>query len=187
MITKKEKKLIAAGPAIMAMIYGVTSPTVEIYFMKLVSPEILAVSNILMIGLAAIIQSSIPNSTIKEIYRRNFTMIVSINVVLYCTISFLSTEYVVVRFLGFAVLSSISNNLWMVIMKDAVNRKINGIELTNWTSLSKSIELYGSLIGCCLALVVSKYLDINVAIFMQCLANILLGITDLKAFKSLIR
>ena len=85
----------------------------------------------------------------------------------------------------FAVLSAISNNLWMVIMKDAINRKIHGEELTNWTSISRSIELYGSLTGCCLALVVSQYLDIDVAIAMQCLANILLGITDLKAFKSI--
>ena len=185
MINKKDKKYLAIGPAIMALTYGLTAPTVQIYFMKLVSPEILAISNILMIGLAAIIQTSIPNKTIKELYRRNFSIIVVVNVVLYCTVSFLSTEYVVVRFLGFAVLSAISNNLWMVIMKDAINRKIHGEELTNWNSISRSIELYGSLTGCCLALMVSQYLDIDVAIAMQCLANILLGITDLKAFKSI--
>ena len=183
-MNKNLKIYLILGPTLMSFIYGFTSPIVEIYFMKLVSAQILAMANMLSIGLSAIIQTTVPCAWMKRIYINNFTMIVVVNVICFCSVSFLSTEYTIVRFLGFAILHAMSINLWVVILKDAINKVLSGEELTNWSSFSRSFELYGSLAGCALALVLTE-VNVFFCIFLQCVANIIMGYTDLVAFKKL--
>lgn len=182
---KKTKMLLLVGPSLMAMVFGLTSPIVEIYFMKLVSAKILALSNILGIGLAAVVQSTVPSAKIKRIYRQNAYKIIIFVTILFVTVSLLSTEYVEVRFLGFAVLNALTSSLWMVLIMDAVNRKIGGDELTNWNATASSFRLYASLIGCCLAIFVADIIPIDIAIWIQCFAITVYGLSDIFALKKL--
>ena len=64
------------------------------------------------------------------------------------------------------------------------NNTINGEELTIWQSLAKSCELYASLAGGLVILILGS-IDIEIAIAIQCLANLIMGLTDLRAKKLL--
>ena len=90
------------------------------------------------------------------------------------------------RFIGMAVINAISTTLWVCVMQNAINNSINGEELTIWQSLSKSYELYASLAGGLVILLIGD-MDIEVAIAIQCVANLVMGLTDLKARKLLIK
>lgn len=179
-MNKITKTYLIIGPTVMSFIYAVTSPIIQIYFMKLVSIEILSISNAITIALAAIVNSTVPSTTMKNIYRRYFFKIVIVDIICFCIISVMSVEYVTVRFIGFAIINAISTNLWMIVLKDAINHVLSGSELTNWTAFSTSFELYASLLGCILATFIG--LSIEVCILLQCAANILMGYSDLKAF-----
>lgn len=168
----------------MSFVYGLTIPAINIYFMQLVSLRVFAVANLLSIALDAIVNSTVPIDYIKKFYRDNFEFIIIIDVVCFVIISFLSVEYVNVRFIGFSILSAISSNLWCIIMRDSINNAVSGDELTSWTSFSKSITLYFSLAGSALAIYFTD-LDIVFCIGLQCAANIAMGYTDLKAFNML--
>ena len=72
----------------------------------------------------------------------------------------------------------------MVIIRSAINRKIDGDKLTTWQSYSESWNLYASLAGGAILLVYSD-VSIETAVAMQCIANLFMGITDIKAFSKL--
>ena len=63
---------------------------------------------------------------------------------------------------------------------------INGEELTIWQSLSNSYELYASLVGGLIILVLGT-MNIEIAIAIECMANLFMGLTDLKARKLLMQ
>jgi hypothetical protein len=178
------KKLLLAGPSVLSFIYALTSPIIQIYFMNLVSTQILAFSNLLSVGLAAFVNSTIPNQKIKQFYRDNFSLIIALDIISFCVISLLSVEYVNVRFIGFSIIEAISSNLWCIIMRDAINQVISGDNLTNWNSYSNSFCLWSSLGGGILAMIFTS-IDVNTCIAMQCVANIFMGATDYYAYKIL--
>ena len=184
-MTKQIKFLLLIGTSLMAFSFGLTSPIVEIFFMKLISPKILAVSNVLGIGLAAIIQSSIPSTKCKAFYRRNTYKIISIVIILFISVSVCSMEYAEVRFLGFAVLNALTTSLWAVLVMDAVNHKIKGDELTNWNATLASGKLYASLIGCVFAIFIADYIPIEPTIGLQCVSITIYGICDMLAIKKM--
>lgn len=69
-------------------------------------------------------------------------------------------------------------------MQNSINAVVKGTELTIWRSLARSCELYASLCGGLFILVLGS-LDIEVSIAIQCLANLTMGLTDLRARKLL--
>lgn len=184
-MNKRTKAMLLIGPVLSSFMFALTSPTIHIYFISQIGPSVLAVTNIVTVGLGAIVNSTIPNDRLKEMYRRNFTNIVIVDVICFVIISMLGIEYAVVRFIGLAVLNAVSATLWTIIMRNAVNRKINGDELTNWESFSDSIVLYGSLIGGLIAFLFSDEMNVEMCVLGQCLANLIFGIADIKAFKRL--
>ena len=180
---KITKLYVLIGPVIISFIFAMTSPTVQIYFIKMVSPELLAISNMLAVGIAAVVNSTIPNDKLKTIYSNNFKLIVIIDVVFFTIISYGGLLDVSIRFIGFAILNAISTTLWFTVMSNAINNKIAGGELTNWNAFSKSLELYGSLAGCIVAICFD--FDVTTCLILQCIANCFMGCTDLIAFKRL--
>ena len=60
-----------------------------------------------------------------------------------------------------------------------------GKELTIWQSLASSYKLYASLAGGLVILILGS-IDIEIAIAIQCIANLIMGLADLKARKLLL-
>ena len=180
-MSNKRKFYLLSGPVLVSFIFALTSPIIQIYFVSRVSTEIFATANMLSTGLAALVNSSVAVDRIMRWYKKHFYSIVIIDLLCFCIVSFLSTEYITVRFLGLAILNAVSTNLWCVLMRNAVNNIIKGDSLTRWESFESAWNLGGQFFGAALAI---YFIDIplELCIGLQCIANIIMGTTDYKAW-----
>lgn len=185
-MNNKQKIWLLIGPVEFSFVIALTSPVIQIYFMKLINPNVLAISNMLSVGLAAIVNTSITKEKFLRWYDKHFALIVVTDVLSFIVISCAGMEMATARFIGMAVINALSTTLWICVMENAVNHIINSKELTMWQGLSRSYELYASLIGG-LVLLFIENMDVEVAIAIQCVANLFMGLTDLRAKKLLIR
>lgn len=165
----------------MSFVYAATEPVIQLYFMQRISTEVLTIANILSVSIAAVTNTTVGKMSFMCWYRSNFKLIVVVDVLCFSTISFTGIDCPTVRFIGFAIINAISTTLWCIIMNSAINRKIEGDELTCWRSYTDAWELYASLAGGVLLLIIGD-IHVETAISMQCLANLLMGITDIQAF-----
>lgn len=181
MMARKLKIYLLIGPTLVSFIFALTNPIIQIYFVSRVSVEVFAAANIISTGLAALVNSSVTVDKIMIWYKKHFYNIVVIDLICFCIVSFLSTEYITTRFLGLAFLNAVSTNLWIVLMRNAVNNIIKGDTLTKWESLESACNLTGSFAGALLAICFTN-MNIELCIGLQCIANIIMGFTDFKAW-----
>ena len=185
-MNKKQKRWLLVGPVIFSFVMAMTSPIVHIYFMRLIDASVLAVANMISVGIAAMTNTSVTRKGFLEWYDKHFTLIVVTDVLLFTVISFAGMEWATIRFIGMAIINAISTTLWVCIMQNAINNTIKGQDLTIWQSLAKSYEMYASLVGG-LAILLIGDIHIELAIAIQCTANLFMGLTDLKAMKLLLK
>ena len=185
-MNKKQKRWLLVGPVIFSFVMAMTSPIVHIYFMRLIDASVLAVANMISVGIAAMTNTSVTRKGFLEWYDKHFTLIVVTDVLLFTVISFAGMEWATIRFIGMAIINAISTTLWVCIMQNAINNTIKGQDLTIWQSLAKSYEMYASLVGG-LAILLIGDIHIELAIAIQCTANLFMGLTDLKARKLLLK
>lgn len=178
----KQKFWLLIGPVVFSFVVAMTTPVIQVHFIKLVDSNILAVANMLSVGIAAITNTSIANKKLLECYNRHFVIIVAIDIISFIIVSCIGMELASARFIGMAIIEAISTTLWVCIMRNSVNNVVNGEELTIWQSLSNSYEMYASLLGGFVILMLGS-IHIEIAIAIQCLANLFMGLTDLKAKK----
>lgn len=184
-MNNRQKNWLLVGPVIFSFAMAVTTPVIHIYFIRLISTNVLAISNMLSVGIAAITNTTITKEKFLEWYDKHFTFIVATDVMFFIIVSCAGMEMATMRFIGMAVINAISTTLWICVMQNAINNTIDGEELTIWQSLSKSYELYASLAGGLVILLIGD-MHIELAIAIQCVANLFMGLTDLKARKLLI-
>lgn len=185
-MNSKQRGWLLVGPVIFSFAMAMTMPVIQVYFIRLVDSDILAVSNMLAVGLAAIVNTSITKEKFLRWYDKHFTFIVITDVLLFAIVSCAGMETTAMRYIGMAVINAISTTLWVCIMQNAINNTIEGKDLTIWQSLANSYEMYASLVGG-LAILLIGHMDIEVAIAIQCLANLAMGLTDLRAKRLLIK
>lgn len=185
-MNSKQKNWLLIGPVIFSFAMAMTTPVVHIYFMRLIDASVLAIANMLAVGIAAMTNTSVTRKGFLEWYDKHFTLIVVTDVLLFTVISFAGIEWATIRFIGMAVINAISTTLWVCVMQNAINNTIEGKDLTIWQSLANSYEMYASLAGG-LAILLIGNINIEVAIAIQCVANLVMGLTDLRAKKLLIK
>lgn len=183
-MNSKQKNWLLVGPVIFSFAMAVTTPVIHVYFMRLIDASVLAVANMLAVGIAAMTNTSVTRKGFLEWYDKHFTLIVVTDVLLFTVISFAGMEWATIRFIGMAVINAISTTLWVCVMQNAINNTIEGKDLTIWQSLANSYEMYASLAGGLIILLIGD-MDIEVAIAIQCVANLVMGLTDLRAKKLL--
>ena len=172
------------GPVVFSFAMAVTTPVVHVYFMRLIDASVLAVANMLAVGIAAMTNTTVTKEKFLEWYDKHFTFIIVTDILLFVVVSYAGMEMAAMRFIGMAVINAISTTLWVCVMQNAINNTIEGQNLTIWQSLAKSYELYASLAGG-LAILLIGDIHIEVAIAIQCTANLIMGLADLKARKLL--
>ena len=185
-MNSKQKGWLLVGPVIFSFAMAMTTPIIQVYFIRLVNPNVLAVSNMLAVGLAAIVNTSITKERFLRWYDKHFTLIIVTDILLFVVVSCAGMELAAVRYIGMAVINAISTTLWVCVMQNAINNTIRGQDLTIWQSLARSYEMYGSLAGG-LAILLIGDMHIELAIAIQCIANLFMGVTDLKARKLLLK
>ncbi len=185
-MNSKQKNWLLVGPVIFSFMMAMTTPVVHIYFMKLIDASVLAIANMISVGIAAMTNISVTKKGFLEWYDNHFTLIVVTDVLLFTVISFAGMEWATIRFIGMAIINAISTTLWICVMQNAINSVVKGKELTIWQSLASSYELYASLAGGLVILILGS-IDVEIAIMIQCIANLVMGLADLRARKLLMR
>ena len=185
-MNSKQKNWLLVGPVIFSFAMAMTTPVVHVYFMRLIDASVLAVANMLAVGIAAITNTTITKEKFLEWYDKHFTFIVATDVMFFIIVSCAGMEMAAMRYIGMAVINAISTTLWVCVMQNAINNTIRGQDLTIWQSLARSYEMYGSLAGG-LAILLIGDMHIELAIAIQCIANLFMGLTDLKARKLLLK
>ena len=182
----KQKNWLLVGPVIFSFAMAMTTPVIRVYFIRFVNSDILAISDMLAVGIAAITNTTITKEKFLEWYDKHFTFIVTTDVMFFIIVSCAGMEMAAMRYIGMAVINAISTTLWICVMQNAINNTIRGQDLTIWQSLARSYEMYGSLAGG-LAILLIGDMHIELAIAIQCIANLFMGLTDLKARKLLLK
>ena len=184
-MNNKQKSWLLIGPVIFSFAMAMTMPVVHIYFMRLIDASVLAIANMISVGIAAMTNTSVTRNGFLEWYDKHFTLIVVTDVLLFTVISFAGMEWATIRFIGMAIINAISTTLWICVMQNTINSVVKGKELTVWQSLASSYELYASLAGGLVILILGS-IDIEIAIAIQCIGNMIMGLADLKARKLLL-
>ena len=185
-MNSKQKNWLLVGPVIFSFAMAMTTPVIRVYFIRFVNSDILAISDMLAVGIAAITNTTITKEKFLEWYDKHFTFIVATDVMFFIIVSCAGMEMAAMRYIGMAVINAISTTLWVCVMQNAINNTIRGQDLTIWQSLARSYEMYGSLAGG-LAILLIGDMHIELAIAIQCIANLFMGLTDLKAKKLLLK
>ena len=185
-MNSKQKGWLLVGPVIFSFAMAMTTPVIRVYFIRFVNSDILAISDMLAVGIAAITNTTITKEKFLEWYDKHFTFIVATDVMFFIIVSCAGMEMAAMRYIGMAVINAISTTLWVCVMQNAINNTIRGQDLTIWQSLARSYEMYGSLAGG-LAILLIGDMHIELAIAIQCIANLFMGLTDLKAMKLLLK
>lgn len=181
-MSQRTKLYLLTGDAIFNVVYAATYPIIAIYFVSLIDSSILALANIINTALAAGVNASIQADKIMNFYRRNFLWIIVIDVICFTFISYEGLAIPEARFLGLAVLNSVSTVMWFAVIRDSINHRINGTELTKWDSLSKSVNLAAASTGSVIAIIFTG-MSVEACIIAQCIANLSMGIADWIAYQ----
>ena len=185
-MNSKQKNWLLVGPVIFSFAMAMTTPVIRVYFIRFVNSDILAISDMLAVGIAAITNTTITKEKFLEWYDKHFTFIVATDVMFFIIVSCAGMEMAAMRYIGMAVINAISTTLWVCVMQNAINNTIRGQDLTIWQSLARRYEMYGSLAGG-LAILLIGDMHMELAIAIQCTANLFMGLTDLKARKLLLK
>lgn len=185
-MNSQQKSWLLIGPVIFSFAMAMTTPVIRVYFIRFVNSDILAISDMLAVGIAAITNTTITKEKFLEWYDKHFKFIVATDVTFFIIVSCAGMEMAAMRYIGMAVINAISTTLWVCVMQNAINNTIEGKDLTIWQSLANSCEMYASLTGGLVILLIGD-MDIEVAIAIQCVANLVMGLTDLRAKKLLIK
>ena len=182
---KKEKLLIFFGGGLMSLVFSATSPTIHFYFVSAVSSRTLAIADIVMTVVAAMVNMSIPSDKMKRYYRQHFTGIVMVDILSFFIITFISMDYPDIRMIALGFFRATTITLWTMIMNNAIRRLVSGDNLTTLDAQKASIELWCSVVGGVIAIFFSEIIPVEIAILIQAITNMIMGITDLIAFSSL--
>ena len=182
---KNLKYLLVFGTTMLSFIYGLTAPTILIYFTSRVSTEVLAFSNMLSLSVAAAIHNSVNYDKILQFYRNHFAYIVIIDVILTITLYLFSIDFIELRYIGIGLVEAVVANLWKIIMLNAINRVISADELTKFNSFSKAYELWAKVLGASLVLVLDGGFDITTCIVLQGMVTFMMGLIDIFVYKKL--
>jgi len=187
LLSKREKFWYLVGPVTVSLVFAATRPITQVYFVSHIEPQIFAMANLLETGLAVVVNYSIQFDRLKELYRKYFFRIVIADILIFSATSLIGVDYPAVRFFGFSIINAVSSCLWLMIMRNVANRIIaDGDERTNFDALNEMTCLAASFVGGVFAII---FIDISVevCVMFQCLANTLMGVTDLYSFRILKR
>lgn len=63
-MNSKQKNWLLVGPVIFSFMMAMTTPVVHIYFMKLIDASVLAIANMISVGIAAMTNTSVTKKRI---------------------------------------------------------------------------------------------------------------------------
>lgn len=180
---KKFAVLNMLSEIVMSFVMSISSPQIHIYFMGLVSPQLLAFVNMLTLGIGVCTASSVNSDRFIKYYHEHFLAIIIIDVISFCTFSLVGENWVEVRFIGFAVLNALSTSIWSIVCKNMINNTYSGTKLTKFNSNCKTAGLVSGFIGSGILLCITIEIPVHICILMQCVAMITTGVIEYAMYR----
>ena len=187
-MNNKLKYSMIFGSSIMNLVFRFTNPTMVIYFTSRVDPGIYAIANMITLGLGAIVNNSINVDRIMKIYKQYFVYIVIADLIGSAIIYSFAIDHVAFRYIAFAILNAITANLWKIVMANAVNNVIGGDKLTKFNASMSAFDMWASMFGALLAVVVvnaNSMISVNHCLVLQWFAMLTMGLIDMRAYRKL--
>lgn len=181
----KIKAIIIIVATLQNVVFGFTSPTIQIYFMSLVSASTLSMANLLDAGFAGTINSFLSKNSFRKLFKKYAPIVGLLDAVIYAIIVLCSIDDPTIRFIGIAISNGTLAAIWGVMLLDSINNAIHGDDLTSFNSLNKSCYLFGSLLGGGIGFIIGNGLDINTAIILQAIMVAINSLAELYAFYKL--
>jgi len=173
-----------ASAILMSFVMASTGPTLHVYFMQQVNPQLLAFVNMLTVGIAVITNGSVNSKKMLKAYHRYFATIILVDVTAFICVSVVGEYHVEVRFIGFAVINAISTAIWGIVLKNMVNNVWDGDALTKFNANSKTCGLIASFIGGGLLMFLGDNgFSVHTCIIIQCVAMTIDGINDFIIYR----
>ena len=188
LMDNKLKYSMIFGSSIMNLAFGFTNPTMVIYFTSRVDPGIYAIANMITLGLGALVNNSINVDRIMKIYKQYFVYIVIADLIGSAIIYSFAIDHVAFRYIAFAILNAITANLWKIVMANAVNNVIGGDKLTKFNASMSAFDMWASMFGALLAVVVvnaNSMISVNNCLVLQWFAMLTMGLIDMRAYRKL--
>jgi hypothetical protein len=176
-----------SSEAMMSFIFALTSPFVQLHFIKLVSPTIYTISTLLTTIFCAITQTILKDQKRRIIFKKYLALVMITDVIVMIIVNYFGLNDANIRFLGITVLNSFAVVIWITIMSDILNNALSKDKLTDFQVLRQSIGSWATACGGGLAVLLS-YLQVEWiigAIILQCVGNLVFAICDYNVFKQL--
>jgi len=181
---KNIKLFLYTGVFTHFLLFALTTPTVNIYFMQKVSTYIYSIVNWVGIITIFLINYILKKQKNRELLQKFFLLIIILDVLGFLFVSIYGMNNIQIRFFGIAILNSTSSAIWICIMKSNINKVWQGDELTNYQTQESYLISIAQIMGATLAIVVIKLeVNINLLIGLQILAQFVMGIFDYKVIR----
>ena len=184
--------------AIESSIWAFSCGPVCRYFMELLGkqyPEtcntILGIQSSCQVALAALVQAtvSVPYITSRvnclDWFKRHFAAVLLIDSVIFTIISLLSEEAVIIRFLGFAIFSTVTSQIWNLVSGNQINRLFTGEELTRFNARLSCIRQAAAFAGGLSLIAVGNNLSVGAFIDIQVIMIWLIALLDYSTFSDI--
>jgi hypothetical protein len=88
-MNSKQRRWLLVGPVVFsfAMAMAMTVPVIQIHFMQLIDSNILAISEMLKVGIMAVVNTSVTKEKFLTLYDRHFKFIVVSDILLFFLLS----------------------------------------------------------------------------------------------------
>ncbi len=186
-MNRQTKYMLLLSEAMISFTFALTTPFVQLHFVKLVSQNIYTLSTLLQTTFCAILQTILRTKENRAVFRKYFVLVMTIDVILMVVINYYGINNTNLRFLGFTIINSVTATIWITIMTEAINNNLSSENLTNFQVLRQSCASWSIAAGGALAVLIS-YLNIEwivIAIVLQCVVNLIYAICDYTVYKRL--
>ena len=168
---------------IVAIIFSITTPSVKQYFYANADQNILAIAEMISLGLDSIILYGSTKEGMLRSVRGFMTLICVAEAVLFCINNYIGYDNVNARFILMAVYNSAVMTVIMTMIKDIVNSKYSGSELTIFNNKITLVKTLASFISLSLFIALISNIDIKIALIAQCGIVIFASIIDVIIIK----
>ena len=184
-MTPNIKWLLVLSTSFFSFVMALTSPTINLYYMKVVTPQVYTSAQTISTLSAALMTAFLTKQSNRDRLKVWFAPVLIVDSVGFFALSWLGTLNPNIRFIGFSILFSTTMTVWSTIMLGAINNALSSEELTDFQTLSRAWGLWFTVAGGLLAIALISRLSLNQALLGQCVANAISAICDCRAFNRL--
>lgn len=160
-----------------------TRPSIKTYFIGHADQTIIALADLIELGLGAMVLFGGTRAHIIDTFRKYCIPIMVLDTFLYGIISFAGVENVSIRFLCMAIINGLFSTTIATVMNNVINSRYDGEKLTIFSSKMKLTASISSFVALSIFIALIGEIDIEVAISIQWAALTVSAVLDSISLK----